>query len=96
MKKKIISNNNEFPRFLNQLAKDLSKFYYNKLSKKFKVQNAQKLLCRCSKNALNNAQTEMLSMFGAFLGDSCCISISVFLSYLSQGKPPYKSNTILQ
>ena len=39
MKKKIIPNNNEFPRFLNQLAKDLSKFYYNKLSKKFKVQN---------------------------------------------------------
>ena len=39
MKKKIISNNNEFPRFLNQLAKDLSKFYFNKLSKKFKVQN---------------------------------------------------------
>ena len=39
MKKKIISNNNEFPRFLNQLAKDLSTFYYNKLSKKFKVQN---------------------------------------------------------
>ena len=39
MKKKIIPNNNEFPRFLNQLAKDLSKFYFNKLSKKFKVQN---------------------------------------------------------
>ena len=39
MKKKIIPNNNEFPRFLNQLAKDLSNFYYNKLSKKFKVQN---------------------------------------------------------
>ena len=39
MKKKIIPNSNEFPRFLNQLAKDLSKFYYNKLSKKFKVQN---------------------------------------------------------
>ena len=39
MNKKIISNNNAFPRFLNQLAKDLSKFYYNKLSKKFKVQN---------------------------------------------------------
>ena len=39
MKKKIIPNNNEFPRFLNQLAKDLSTFYYNKLSKKFKVQN---------------------------------------------------------
>ncbi len=39
MNKKIISNNNAYPRFLNQLAKDLSKFYYNKLSKKFKVQN---------------------------------------------------------
>ena len=39
MKKKIISYNNAYPRFLNQLAKDLSKFYYNKLSKKFKVQN---------------------------------------------------------
>ena len=39
MKKKIIPNNNEFPRFLNQLAKDLSKFYHKKLSKKFKVQN---------------------------------------------------------
>ena len=39
MIKKIIPNNNEFPRFLNQLANDLSKFYFNKLSKKFKVQN---------------------------------------------------------
>ena len=44
MKKKIIPNNNEFPRFLNQLAKDLSTFYYNKLSKnlKFKTKLREK------------------------------------------------------
>ena len=50
MKKKIIPNNNEFPRFLNQLDKDLSKFYYNKLSKKFKVQNKIKFSLLYDKN----------------------------------------------
>ena len=62
MKKKFIPNNNEFPRFLNQLAKDLSKFYYNKLSKKFKVQNKIKfhLLYDNNKSLQNKIKLEQL------------------------------------
>ena len=42
MLEKEIIKNKEFPRFLNSLAKDLIKFYYRKLDKKFKVNNKLK------------------------------------------------------
>jgi len=41
MEKKIIKNK-EFPRFLNNLAKELTKYYYSKLNRKFKVDNKLK------------------------------------------------------
>ena len=40
MLEKEIIKNNEFPSFLNSLAKDLIRYYYNKLDKKFKVNNS--------------------------------------------------------
>jgi Archaeal fructose-1,6-bisphosphatase and related enzymes of inositol monophosphatase family len=42
MLEKEIIKNNEFPSFLNSLAKDLIRYYYNKLDKKFKVNNKLK------------------------------------------------------
>ena len=41
MEKKILKNK-EFPRFLNNLAKELNKYYYSKLNRKFKVDNKLK------------------------------------------------------
>ena len=42
MLEKEIIKNKEFPSFLNSLAKDLIKFYYRNLDKKFKVKNKLK------------------------------------------------------
>ena len=42
MSEKKIIKNKEFPSFLNSLAKDLIKYYYSKLNKKFKVNNKLK------------------------------------------------------
>ena len=42
MSEKKILKNKEFPSFLNSLAKDLIKYYYSKLDKKFKVNNKLK------------------------------------------------------
>ena len=42
MTEKKILKNKEFPRFLNSLAKDLTKYYYSKLNKKFRVVNKLK------------------------------------------------------
>ena len=42
MSEKKILKNKEFPSFLNSLAKDLIKYYYSKLDKKFKVSNKLK------------------------------------------------------
>ncbi len=42
MPEKKILKNKEFPSFLNSLAKDLIKYYYSKLDKKFKVNNKLK------------------------------------------------------
>ena len=39
---KYITKNNDFPKFLNQLAIDLTKFYFNKLNKSFKINNKLK------------------------------------------------------
>jgi len=39
MSEKKIIKNKEFPGFLNRLARDLTKYYYRKLNKKFKVNN---------------------------------------------------------
>ena len=39
MDKNLIIKNNEFPKFLNQLAIDLTNFYFKKLNKPFKVNN---------------------------------------------------------
>ena len=42
MLEKEIIKNKEFPSFLNSLAKDLTRYYYSKLDKKFKVNNKLK------------------------------------------------------
>ena len=42
MLEKEIIKNKEFPSFLNSLAKDLIRYYYSKLDKKFKVNNKLK------------------------------------------------------
>ena len=39
MDSNLIIKNNEFPKFLNQLAIDLTNFYFKKLNKPFKVNN---------------------------------------------------------
>ena len=39
MDSNLIIKNNEFPKFLNQLAIDLTNFYFKKLNKSFKVNN---------------------------------------------------------
>ena len=39
MDNKLTIKNNEFPKFLNQLAIDLTNFYFKKLNKPFKVNN---------------------------------------------------------